>query len=91
MTSDEKAAAVNTCKHLLPFLEQILSDGARITGIEQGYSEARQVVRLSRAPMVSGALPETVERFESKDSHYHPVSEAGLVCRNCKQVLAWAQ
>jgi len=89
MNAQKNADAVGTCKHLLPFLEQVLSSGARVTGIEQGYSEVRQVVRISKAPSVEGVLPETVERFESNDRHYHPVPEAGLVCRNCRQALAW--
>ena len=89
MTPQKDAAAVGTCKHLLPFLEEALSSGARVTGIEQGYSEVRQVVRVSQPPTLKSALPETVERFESNDRHYHRVPEAGLVCRNCRQAIAW--
>jgi hypothetical protein len=83
-------AAVGTCKHLLPLLENALSNGARIVGIEQGYSEVRQVVRISQA-IHCATFPEFIEQFESTDTHYHPVPEAGLVCRKCRQVLAWDQ
>ena len=94
METKSIASAVGTCKHLLPFLEQAVSSGARVTDIEQGYTEVRQVVRLSQAPRLPKEegkifVSEPVEYFESSDSHYHPVTEAGLVCRQCRQVLAW--
>jgi hypothetical protein len=86
--------SVGTCKHLLPFLEEALFRGGSITSIEQGYSEVRQVIRLSHAPtfaLTQGALslPEALEYFEANDTHYHPVPEAGLLCSECRQVIAW--
>ena len=94
METEKNASAVGTCKHLSAFLEEALSSGARVTDIEQGYSEVRQVVRLSQAPRLPKEegkilVLEPVEYFESTDKHYHPVTEAGLVCQRCRQVLAW--
>ena len=94
MDAKAKAANVGTCQHLLPLLEQALERGVTITDIDVGYAETRQVVRLSKGlslpmqdqrPLVS----EPIEYFESTDRHYHPVTEAGLVCRQCRQALAW--
>jgi hypothetical protein len=89
-----KAANVGTCRHLLPLLEEALARGVSITGIDQGYSETRQVVRVSKGlplPMQEGkpAVSEPIEYFESADRHYHPVTEAGVVCRLCRQAIAW--
>jgi hypothetical protein len=89
MDQQKTAAAVGTCKHLAPFLEQALSEGARVTGVEQGYSEVRQVVRISNAAHFVQPLPEPIESFESNDRHYRSTPEAGLACRNCRQALAW--
>jgi hypothetical protein len=94
METKSNAAHVGTCMHLLPLLEEAMSFGARVTDIEQGYSEVRQVVRVNqplRLPKEEGkvVLSEPMEYFESTDRHYHPVPEAGIVCRKCRQVIAW--
>jgi hypothetical protein len=89
MSSPVDAQSIGTCKHLQPFLEEALSRGVSIKNIEQGYSEVRQIVRLSKPIVIPESLPEYIEPFESHDTHYHPEPEAGLVCRNCRQVLAW--
>jgi hypothetical protein len=89
MDQHRNAGAVGTCKHLQPLLEQALSRGARITDIEQGYSEVRQVVRISVPPPSQEQLAEGLERFESRDPHYRRRPENGVVCRNCRQALAW--
>ena len=73
----------------MPLLEHALSNGAGITDVERGYSEIRQVVRISKAVVFPKPWPEPIESFESNDRHYRSAPEAGLVCRTCHQALAW--
>jgi hypothetical protein len=84
------------CEHLRPFLEDVFASGGRVEFVDEGYTEVHRVVRVSQPPRLphendQPAVLPPLEYFESFDPHYHPVPEAGVVCRACRQAIAWDQ
>jgi hypothetical protein len=96
MNATQTAHLRAACEHLRPLLEDVFAAGGHVGCIEEGYTETHRVFRVSQAPhMPRGndqpAVSPPLEYFESFDPHYHPVPEAGIVCRACRQAIAWDQ
>jgi hypothetical protein len=81
------------CSHLAPSLALLLSNGSRIATVyRMGWSEIDLDIHLDQGPPPSEfaqrhPLPAEVATWRNADTHYG--LDEGLVCKGCRQAIAW--
>lgn len=78
----------HACEHLERLLALALAEGCSISGVSEGWSEARRVLDL--VPCMPKSLKEAAGSVEAPVVYYayegspHNQPDEGFFCRNCK-------